>query len=45
MSNLLEIIAALMWIALAVYRFCDIRKWNRRFGELYDTLKEDTHEH
>ena len=32
-------VAAIIWIALAVYRFYDIRKWSRRFAELYEELK------
>lgn len=34
-------IAAIIWIALAVYRFCDMQKWNKRFSELYEELKRE----
>lgn len=32
-------VAAIIWIALAVYVFCGMRKWNKRFAELYEELK------
>lgn len=32
-------IASIIWIALAMYVFCGMRKWNKRFSELYDELK------
>ena len=41
MEHLVEKIAALMWMALAVYRFCSLRKWNRRFRELHDELMKE----
>lgn len=34
-------IAAIIWIVLAVYIFCGMRKWNERFSELYDELKRE----
>nr|DAL54822.1 MAG TPA_asm: protein of unknown function (DUF4248) [Caudoviricetes sp.] len=34
-------IASIIWIALAVYVFCGVREWNRRFTELLEELKED----
>ena len=34
MAGIIEIVAA---IAMAV----NLREWNRKFSELYDTLKED----
>nr|DAI02744.1 MAG TPA: hypothetical protein [Caudoviricetes sp.] len=41
MSSLLQDIACTLWIALGVYCFFGLRKWNKRFGELYDELKEE----
>lgn len=32
-------IASIIWIALAVYVFCGMRKWNKRFAELYEELR------
>ena len=37
-------IAGIIWIALAVYVFCGVRKWNKRFAELLDELKEEQNE-
>lgn len=34
-------VAATIWIALAVYVFCGMQKWNERFGELYEELKRE----
>ena len=39
MENLLQAIAIGPWIVLGVYCFFGIRKWNKRFSELYDELK------
>lgn len=39
MENLLQNIASWLWIALGVYCFFGVRKWNKRFSELYDELK------
>lgn len=41
MDNLLQDIASCLWIALGVYCFFGLRKWNKRFSELYDELKEE----
>lgn len=41
MENLLQNIASGLWIALGVYCFFGLRKWNKRFSELYDELKEE----
>ena len=40
MENLLQNIASGLWIVLGVYSFFVLRKWNKRFSELYDELKE-----
>lgn len=34
-----KIVTALLWIVLGVYCFFGLRKWNKRFSELYDELK------
>lgn len=39
MANLLENIACLLWIVLAVIVFIHLKKWNKNFSELYDELK------
>lgn len=40
MSNL----ASVVWLILAVILFIDIKKWNKKFGELYDELQKDIDE-
>lgn len=40
-ADLLKIIAATAWLILALYRFFSVRKWNHRFGELYEELKRE----
>lgn len=40
MENLLQNIASGLWIALGVYCFFGLKKWNKRFGDMYDELKE-----
>lgn len=39
MENLLQDIASGLWIVLGVYRFFGLRKWNKRFAELYEELR------
>ena len=39
MENLLQDIASGLWIVLGGYCFFGLRKWNKRFIELYDGLK------
>lgn len=41
MAGIIEIVAATAWLVLAIDRAVNLRKWNRKFSELYDTLKED----
>lgn len=36
MENLLQNIASGLWIVLGAYCFFWLRKWNKRFSELYD---------
>ena len=45
MENLLQDIASGLWIVLGVYCFFGLRKWNKRFSELYDELKADDNEY
>lgn len=40
MENLLQNIASGLRIALGVYCFFGLKKWNKRFGDMYDELKE-----
>lgn len=39
MATILQNIASGLWVVLGVYCFFGLRKWNKRFGELYDELK------
>ena len=39
MENLLQNIAFGLWTVLGGYCFFGLRKWDKRFGELYDELK------
>ena len=39
MENLLQNIASGLWIVLGVCFFFGLRKWDKRFSELYDELK------
>ena len=39
MENLLQNFAGGLWIVLGVYCFFRLRKWNKRFSELYDERK------
>ncbi len=41
MSVLLENLASILWIILAVIVLFDIKRWNKKFGELYDELQKD----
>lgn len=41
MENLLQDIASGLWIVLGAYSFFGLRKWNKRFSDLYDELKEE----
>ena len=38
---MLECVAAGVWLILAFILFRDLRKWNKRFQELYDELKKE----
>ena len=39
MAEMFQTIAALMWMALSVVAFIEIRKWNKRFFDLYVSVK------
>ena len=39
MENLLQNFASGLWIVLGVYCFLGLRKWNKRFGDMYDEPK------
>lgn len=41
MDNLLQNIASGLWIVLGVYCFLGLRKWNKRFSELYNKMKKE----
>ena len=41
MENLLQNFASGLWIVLGVRCLFGLRKWNKRFSELYDELKGD----
>lgn len=41
MDNLLLNIASGLWIVLGVLFFFGLRKWSKRFSELYNKLKEE----
>lgn len=39
MAETFQTIAALMWVALSVVVFVGINKWNKRFSDLYESIK------
>lgn len=41
MDNLLLNIASGLWIVLGVCVFFGLRKWSKRFSELYEKMKEE----
>ena len=41
MEILLQNIASILWIVLGVCFFFGLRKWSKRFNELYDEMKEE----
>lgn len=41
MAEMFQTIAALMWMALSVIAFVEIRKWNKRFSDLYNHVKRE----
>lgn len=41
MAELLELVDAILWLLLVLILFRDLRKWNKRFQELYDELERE----
>lgn len=41
MENLLQNIASVLWIVLGVFFFFGLRKWSKRFSELYEKMKDE----
>lgn len=41
MADIMQLIAGIEWIVLGIIVYWCIRRWNRRFGELYDELQKD----
>ena len=42
---MLEIIVEIEWLVIGIIFFCGIRRWNKRFTELYnDMIAEDGEE-
>lgn len=41
MADAMVNIASALWIVLGVVFLCGLRKWNKRFQELYDELREE----
>ena len=44
MSDLVQLIASLMWIALCIIVFYRLRKWNKMLEDLYEEWKQLTEE-
>ena len=44
MSETFQTIAALMWIVLSIVTFIDICKWNKKFSDLYESMKSQLDE-
>ncbi len=44
MAEILQNIAYAAWLVLAALVFVGLRRWNRRFSDLYDELKEQIEE-
>ena len=40
-ETIASLIATALWIALAIYGFAFLRKWNKRFSELHEAFKKD----
>lgn len=41
MADVLEIIAAIEWIVAGVAVFVCLRKWNKRFSDIYSLYKKE----
>ncbi len=44
MAEILQNITCAAWLVLATLVFVELRRWNRRFSDLYDKLKEQIEE-
>lgn len=44
MTDVLKMIAAIEWIALGVLVLHGVKKWNKRFSDMYDDLKKGIEE-
>ena len=44
MADILEVVAALLWIALGIYAGTKIRRLNRRADEVLDDLTRELHD-
>ena len=40
MTDLLQNISSIVWLALAIVFYVRLRRWNKRFETLYDELRE-----
>ena len=41
MAIILQNVASVFWLALAVYALYLLRKWDKNFNELYEELKRE----
>lgn len=41
MAETLNLIASIEWMALGVWVMFGLRKWNKKFSDLYDDLKKE----
>lgn len=40
MANIMQNIASIVWLVLAVVVFIRLKQWDKKFSALYDELKE-----
>lgn len=41
MANIMQNIASIVWLILAVVVFFRLKQWDKMFSELYDELKKE----
>lgn len=41
MANIMQNIASIVWLVLAVVLFVRVKHWDKQFSELYDELKKE----
>jgi len=41
MADILTVVAAIEWIVAGALFFWGLRRWNKKFEELYEQLKEE----